>query len=584
MVLLEIAQANLQVQFTGTGNDVLTRLVDHGEDARVRLGQTLETFDEFGQIVGVLDLDGALHDGGDGELHDLQVVRSLRSREGTRLEQELVDTNETKNVTGGHILNGLSVATHHENGTLDALDEQVLLAARGVVWTLNADLETRAGGTGEDTTEGVETALVGGRHHLGDVQHERALVVAVANGDGGLVVVGALVESLHAVLLGGDGRRQVENHHLQKSVGGGQELAHDNLEELLALEVPLVTDKLDLELLEKLGDLLLLEVHDGIEDTEDGVQTELVESTLELGALVSANLGPLLGLRVKVVVALEKLLDWCDRQRFSWNMEAYPEPLHHLGLVNTKLLGVSGSELPDGEGPAVKTGTESNGTLVGVDLNITKRLVEVGRDDDVDGLDDTGEILEQVLLGQLQFEQRTVDLVDDNDRLDALTESLTEHSLSLHAHAFNGVNDDESAVGDTQGGSDLGGKVNVTGRVDQVDQELVLLIRGLAGTDDVLHVIFIAKLGEEGDGSRLDGDTTLLLVGASIGETSRTSVLGRNDTSALDERVGEGGLSVVDMGNDGHVTDVLGSIHETTDLLGSEAVRRILSAWGSSPP
>jgi hypothetical protein len=84
----------------------------------------------------------------------------------------------------------------------------------------------------------------------------------------------------------------------------------------------------------------------------------------------------------------------------------------------------------------------------------------------------------------------------------------------------------------------------VTGRVDQVDQEVVLL--GLDG--DVLEVLLVLERGVQGDGGGLDGDTTLLLVGTGIGETSRTGVGGRNDTGTLDERVGEGGLAVVDCG------------------------------------
>lgn len=82
----------------------------------------------------------------------------------------------------------------------------------------------------------------------------------------------------------------------------------------------------------------------------------------------------------------------------------------------------------------------------------------------------------------------------------------------------------------------------MTGGVDQVDQELVLL--GLDG--NVLKVLRVLELGEEGDGSRLDGDTTLLLVRTSIGETSRTSVGAGNNTGTLDEGVGKGGLAVID--------------------------------------
>jgi hypothetical protein len=104
----------------------------------------------------------------------------------------------------------------------------------------------------------------------------------------------------------------------------------------------------------------------------------------------------------------------------------------------------------------VETGTESNGTLLGVDLDITEGLVVVGGNDDVDGLDDTGEVLVQVLLGELELEKGTVDLVDDDDGLDALTKSLTQDSLGLDAHTLDGVDDNESTVGDTESGSDLG--------------------------------------------------------------------------------------------------------------------------------
>jgi hypothetical protein len=84
----------------------------------------------------------------------------------------------------------------------------------------------------------------------------------------------------------------------------------------------------------------------------------------------------------------------------------------------------------------------------------------------------------------------------------------------------------------------------VTGGIDQVDQELVLV--GLVLGGDVLKVFGVDELSEQRDGGGLDGDTTLLLVGTSVGETSLTGLCGGNDTSTLDERVGKGGLSVID--------------------------------------
>ena len=70
-----------------TGNDVLSGGRDPGENARIRLGESFETFDELGKIVSVLDFDGDLNDGRDRELHDSHVV-SLETNEGERKRRE----------------------------------------------------------------------------------------------------------------------------------------------------------------------------------------------------------------------------------------------------------------------------------------------------------------------------------------------------------------------------------------------------------------------------------------------------------------------------------------------------------------
>ena len=460
VVLLEILQANLEMELTSTSNDVLTRLRCVSQDTRVGLGETLETFDELGKILGVLDLNGPPHDRGHGELHDLEVVGSVASGERTGLEKELVDADETDDVASGHVINGLDLATHHEDGTLDSLDEEIFLLARSVVGALDADLETGADGTREDTAESVKATLIGGRYHLGDVKHEGSLGVAVADANGSLVVKGTLIQSLDTVPLGGNGGGEVENHHLQQAVGSGKESAHDSLQELLALLVTVLGGELEIELLKEIGDLLLLEVHHGVEDLEDGIQDELIESALKLLALICAVLGPLLGVGVEVVVTLNH--GSALAQPRSCSVVTYPETLHHLVSVNTKLLGVPDSELTDSESPAMETRAESDGTLVGVDLDITEGLVNVGRDNDVDGLDGTRERLVQVLLGDLEFEKSAINLVDNHNRLDALTESLPEHCLGLDTHAFDSVDDDKSTIGDTEGSSYFRGEVNVT--------------------------------------------------------------------------------------------------------------------------
>lgn len=452
VVLLEILQANLEMELSGTGNNVLTGLGSEAENARVGLGETLETLDQLGEIGSLLALDGDLDDGGDRELHDLQVVGSIGGGDGTRLEQELINTDQTDNVTGRAVLDGLDVTTHHENNTLDRLDEQVGLGADLVVGALDADLKTSADGTGEDTTESVETTLVGGGDHLGDVQHERTVGVASSDTLGALIVLGTLVQVLDTVLLGGDGGRQVDNNHLQESLTSGQELLHDGLEQHLALHLLLVVLEGNVELVQHGEGGILLEVHDGIEELEDGVQDEHVEGTLEGLAVGIGGLGgPLLGGGVEVVLT--------------------PELVHHLGAVNTELLGVALSELTDGEGPSVETGSEGDGALLGVNHDITENLVVVGGDDDVDGLDGTLEGGVEILLGDLQLEKSTIDLVDDNNGLDALTQSLTQDSLGLDTDTVNAVDDDEGTISDTESSGNLGREVNVPGGIDQVDQE-----------------------------------------------------------------------------------------------------------------
>ena len=126
----------------------------------------------------------------------LHVVSILEGGDGTCLDEELIDTDKTADVTARHILNGLDVTAHHEDGPLDGLLVQVLLLAGHEVGAHNAALETGGNLSGEDTAEGVETALVRSGHHLGDVHHERTIGVAGLHGHGRLIVSGAFVQHL----------------------------------------------------------------------------------------------------------------------------------------------------------------------------------------------------------------------------------------------------------------------------------------------------------------------------------------------------------------------------------------------------
>ena len=87
------------------------------------------------------------------------------------------------------------------------------------------------------------------------------------------------------------------------------------------------------------------------------------------------------------------------------------------------------------------------------------------------------------------LEEAAVQFVDRHDRPDALPERLPQHGLRLHAHALDAVDDDERAVGDAQRGGDFGREVDVPGRVDEVDQEVVAVaLAGEAGEVLVGHL------------------------------------------------------------------------------------------------
>jgi hypothetical protein len=81
--------------------------------------------------------------------------------------------------------------------------------------------------------------------------------------------------------------------------------------------------------------------------------------------------------------------------------------------------------------------------------------------------------LVQIFLGQLQLQQCSIDLVDNQDRLDSFSEGLSEHSFGLDTDTFDGVDDYKSSVSDTESSSDFGRKVDVTGGIDEIDQEVV---------------------------------------------------------------------------------------------------------------
>jgi len=546
VLLLQILQTDLQVELTSTSNNVLTRLSNGTDNTRIRLGETLQTLDKLGEVTSGFGLDSNTHDRGDRELHDTDNRGLLVVGDGSTLEEVLINTDQTDSVTTGAIVDRLGVATHHEDGSLDRLEEEIGLGSLLVVGTENTDLLSSLNTSREHTSESVEATLVVGGHHLGDVHHEGTVRVTVLDTDSGLIVHVTSVQVLNTVLLGFHGGRQVHNDHFKKSITSRQELPHDSLKEGLSNHPLLLSGELDTELVDHLLVLGGLISHNLVEQLLDGLEDKLAPSTGDLSTvLVLLGFDPLLALDIKVVLT--------------------PELFHELLLLDTKLLGVHVGPPGEGESPTVETRTESDGTVSGVDEDITEELITVSGDDDVDVLNNLVEGLVTVLRLVLQFQENTVHLVDHKNGLDTLTESLTQHGLGLDTHTLNTIDDDQGTISDTESSRHLRREIDVAWGIDQVDQETLTSILGLLST-----FLILGELVVQGHTSGLDSDATVLFILTGVSETGLTSLVISNDTGLGDERIGEGGLTVIDMSNDTHVPDVVPLLHLLLNLLDSE--------------
>ena len=492
-LFLEILKADFDMELTTSSDDVLTGLLSGDNDEGVGLGELSESFNELGEIGGRLDFDGNTHDGGDRVFHDSDVVSEIAISDGTLLEEVLVNTDESDGVTTRDIGDGFGLSSHHEDGSLDVLNVEVDLGSGSVVGSHDSDLLAGGGGTSENTTESEESSLIVGGDHLGDENHEGTGRVTLGDGLTARIFDGSLVEVSGSVSLGLQGGRKLQDDHLNESIGGVNPLLEDALEEGLTFVVLLVTLEDDTETDEHLVDDGSLAFHGVSAELDDGLHDEFDEASSELSTLaIIVNLDEFLLSGAEVVIS--------------------PKLTHELLSVELELVGVSSGEHGEGEGPSEEGGTESDGTVGGVNLlSLSHVFSLVGGDDNVSVLNNTLEVLVHGLTINLEFEDTSVDLVNEEDGLNLLSESLSEDGLGLDADTFDVIDNDESSVSDTEGSGDFGREINVTGGVDQVDQVLL----GVLLVDDISLVV-------ERDTGGLNSNSTLLLVSTGVSVTGVT--------------------------------------------------------------
>ena len=148
------------------------------------------------------------------------------------------------------------------------------------------------------------------------------------------------------------------------------------------------------------------------------------------------------------------------------------------------------------------------------------------------------EEVEHFLMDFVRAGVLAVDLVDDDDGLDALGEGLGEDELGLGEDAFGGVDQDDGAVDHVQDALDLAAEIGVAGGVDDVDAGALPGHGGAFGQDRDAAFAFEVVTVE-----RPFGDLLVFAEGAGL----------------FQELVDEGGLAMIDVRDDGDVADFHGA-------------------------
>ena len=135
---------------------------------------------------------------------------------------------------------------------------------------------------------------------------------------------------------------------------------------------------------------------------------------------------------------------------------------------------------------------------------------------------------------------RAVDLVDDHDRRQPRLQRLLEHEAGLGQRALGGVHQQQHPVDQRQRALDLGAEVGVAGGVHDVDVDVLVVDGRVLGHDrDALLALQVHRVHDPlGDGLVLAEEPRL-----------------------PEHGVDQGGLAVVDVGDDRNVTDAVALLH-----------------------
>ena len=151
----------------------------------------------------------------------------------------------------------------------------------------------------------------------------------------------------------------------------------------------------------------------------------------------------------------------------------------------------------------------------------------------------------------------TVGLVDAQDDRQLRLKRLAQHETGLRQRAFGCVDEQHHAVNHRDAALDLAAEIGVARGIDHVDGDAVrftVLRRERAG------VLDRRVLGENGDAL-----LTFQIVG--IHDTIRNFLTFVEHVGLLEHGVNQGGLAVIDVRYDCHITDITANCHQLPLLI-----------------
>ena len=133
-----------------------------------------------------------------------------------------------------------------------------------------------------------------------------------------------------------------------------------------------------------------------------------------------------------------------------------------------------------------------------------------------------------------------VDLVDHDDRRQPQDQRLAKHHSGLWHRPLDGINQEQASIRHAQHAFDFAAEIGVAGRIDDVDLDSAIPDR--------------RRLGQ-------DRDALLAFQGVGIHDQLAHVLVGGEDVGLLQEGIDQRGLAVIDVGNDGHVSQIMAARH-----------------------